>query len=87
MECAKHLKPCVLELGGKAPVVVRDFADSTGMLALTFPSKVLADANIAEAAKAIISGAMLHSGQACCATFSDQRNLNPAHRFACRPNG
>jgi len=23
MEAAKHLKPCILELGGKAPAVVR----------------------------------------------------------------
>ena len=26
MEAAKHLKPCVFELGGKAPSVVRDEA-------------------------------------------------------------
>ncbi|KAJ3748511.1 Aldehyde/histidinol dehydrogenase [Lentinula detonsa] len=50
MEAAKHLKPCVLELGGKAPVVV------------------LNDANIAEAAKAIVNGAFLHSGQICMST-------------------
>ncbi|KAF8056650.1 Aldehyde/histidinol dehydrogenase [Lyophyllum atratum] len=47
IEAAKHLKPCILELGGKAPVVV------------------LEDADIAEAAKAIVSGAMAHSGQVC----------------------
>ncbi|KAJ3720157.1 aldehyde dehydrogenase [Lentinula raphanica] len=50
IEAAKHLKPCVLELGGKAPVVVLD------------------DANIVEAAKAIVNGALLHSGQICMST-------------------
>ncbi|GAV99230.1 aldehyde dehydrogenase [Lentinula edodes] len=45
MEAAKYLKPCVLELGGKAPVVV------------------LNDANVTEAAKGIVHGALLHSGQ------------------------
>ncbi|KAG7097743.1 hypothetical protein E1B28_005064 [Marasmius oreades] len=50
MEAAKHLKPCVLELGGKAPAVV------------------LNDANVQEAAKAIVTGAMLHSGQICMST-------------------
>ncbi|KAF7426749.1 hypothetical protein PC9H_009118 [Pleurotus ostreatus] len=47
MEAAKYLKPCVLELGGKAPVVV------------------LRDANIKEAARSIVFGAMAHSGQVC----------------------
>ncbi|KAF9489684.1 aldehyde dehydrogenase [Pleurotus eryngii] len=47
MEAAKFLKPCVLELGGKAPVVV------------------LSDANIREAARSIVFGAMAHSGQVC----------------------
>jgi len=50
IEAAKHLKPCVLELGGKAPVVVLD------------------DANIHEAAKAIIHAALMHSGQICMST-------------------
>jgi len=50
IEAAKHLKPCVLELGGKAPVVVLD------------------DANIDEAAKAIVHAAFLHSGQICMST-------------------
>ncbi|KAK7047884.1 hypothetical protein VNI00_006212 [Paramarasmius palmivorus] len=50
MEAAKHLKPCVLELGGKAPAVV------------------LNDANVQEAAKHILTGAMLHSGQICMST-------------------
>ncbi|KAJ4483628.1 aldehyde dehydrogenase domain-containing protein [Lentinula aciculospora] len=50
IEAANHLKPCVLELGGKAPVVV------------------LHDANITEAAKAIVHGALLHSGQICMST-------------------
>lgn len=44
-EAAKYLKPCVFELGGKAPAVV------------------LEDADIEHAARAIISGAMLNSGQ------------------------
>ncbi|KAF5356532.1 hypothetical protein D9758_008271 [Tetrapyrgos nigripes] len=50
MECAKHLKPCILELGGKAPAVVLDDADLTA------------------ASKAIMMGAMLHSGQICMST-------------------
>ncbi|KDR72513.1 hypothetical protein GALMADRAFT_252630 [Galerina marginata CBS 339.88] len=50
MEAAKYLKPCVLELGGKAPAIV------------------LNDANISEAAKAIVSSSMSHSGQICMAT-------------------
>ncbi|KAI0919058.1 hypothetical protein AcW1_003467 [Taiwanofungus camphoratus] len=49
-EAAKYLKPCVFELGGKAPVVV------------------LEDADIARAAKAITSSALLHSGQICMST-------------------
>ncbi|KAJ7148632.1 Aldehyde/histidinol dehydrogenase [Mycena crocata] len=50
VEAAKHLKPCVLELGGKAPSVV------------------LNDASIPDAAKTIVYGAMLHSGQICMST-------------------
>ncbi|KAI0265678.1 aldehyde dehydrogenase [Gloeopeniophorella convolvens] len=49
-EAAKHLKPCVLELGGKAPSVV------------------LADADIDLAARAIVHGALLFSGQICMST-------------------
>ncbi|KAJ7042781.1 Aldehyde/histidinol dehydrogenase [Mycena alexandri] len=49
-EAAKHLKPTVLELGGKAPAVVLD------------------DASIPDAAKAIVFGAMLYSGQICMST-------------------
>jgi len=49
-EAAKYLKPCVFELGGKAPCVV------------------LNDADLDDAAKAIVSGAMLHSGQICMST-------------------
>ncbi|KAI0831987.1 aldehyde dehydrogenase [Trametes gibbosa] len=49
-EAAKHLKPCVLELGGKAPVVV------------------LNDADVPRAARAIVSSALLHSGQICMST-------------------
>ncbi|KAI0070615.1 aldehyde dehydrogenase [Panus rudis PR-1116 ss-1] len=49
-EAAKHLKPCVLELGGKAPSIV------------------LNDATLDVAARGIIAGAFLHSGQTCVAT-------------------
>ncbi|KAI0698465.1 aldehyde dehydrogenase [Cytidiella melzeri] len=50
MEAAKHLKPCVLELGGKAPAIVLD------------------DANIDAAARCIVSGAFVGSGQGCIGT-------------------
>ncbi|RDB18697.1 Salicylaldehyde dehydrogenase [Hypsizygus marmoreus] len=50
IEAAKYLKPCVLELGGKAPVVVLD------------------DADVTQAAKAIVFGSMVHSGQVCMST-------------------
>ncbi|KZT41562.1 aldehyde dehydrogenase [Sistotremastrum suecicum HHB10207 ss-3] len=49
-EAAKWLKPCVFELGGKAPAVVLD------------------DANVHDASRAIVHGAMLHSGQICMST-------------------
>ncbi|KAH9934270.1 aldehyde dehydrogenase domain-containing protein [Fomitopsis serialis] len=50
VEAARHLKPCVLELGGKAAVVV------------------LEDADLETAAKAIVFGALLNSGQICIST-------------------
>jgi len=49
-EAAKHLKSCVFELGGKAPVVV------------------LADADIEQASRAIVSGGLFFSGQICIST-------------------
>ncbi|KAG7447024.1 aldehyde dehydrogenase [Guyanagaster necrorhizus] len=49
-EAAKYLKPCVFELGGKAPSIV------------------LNDADIDAAAKGIVSGALLYSGQICMST-------------------
>ncbi|KAI0075312.1 aldehyde dehydrogenase [Panus rudis PR-1116 ss-1] len=49
-EAAKHLKPCVFELGGKSPAVV------------------LNDADIENAARAIVSSATWHSGQICMST-------------------
>ncbi|PSR88857.1 hypothetical protein PHLCEN_2v5006 [Hermanssonia centrifuga] len=49
-EAAKYLKPCVFELGGKAPAVV------------------LNGANVEAASRAIVSGAMNHSGQMCIST-------------------
>jgi acyl-CoA reductase-like NAD-dependent aldehyde dehydrogenase len=66
MEAAKHLKPCILELGGKGPAIVRIASASipvkrwlTGLIA----TQVLEDADISEAARAIAYGAMAHSGQ------------------------
>ncbi|EIN08992.1 aldehyde dehydrogenase [Punctularia strigosozonata HHB-11173 SS5] len=49
-EAAKYLKPCVFELGGKAPAVV------------------LEDADLDEAARSLVYGSMLHSGQICMST-------------------
>jgi len=49
-EAAKYLKPCVFELGGKAPAVILD------------------DADIDAAARAVVQGAMQHSGQICMST-------------------
>jgi acyl-CoA reductase-like NAD-dependent aldehyde dehydrogenase len=47
---ARHLKPCLLELSGKAPLVV------------------LADADLAAAAKAAAQGAFFNQGQICMST-------------------
>lgn len=66
IEAAKNLKPCVLELGGKAPVIVR-LAYPEYLFCLTL-SKVLDDANINEAAKAIVQAGFLHTGQICMST-------------------
>jgi len=49
-EAAKYLKPCVFELGGKAPAVV------------------LNDADINVAARGLVAGAMVFSGQLCVST-------------------
>ncbi|TCD71815.1 hypothetical protein EIP91_003158 [Steccherinum ochraceum] len=49
-EAAKYLKPCVFELGGKAPVLVLDDADTE------------------QAARAIVSSAVMNSGQICMST-------------------
>lgn len=48
--CAEHLKPMLLELSGKAPLIV------------------LADADIAEAARAAVFGAFYNQGQICIST-------------------
>ncbi|KAH8093260.1 aldehyde dehydrogenase [Cristinia sonorae] len=50
IEAAKYLKPCVFELGGKAPVVVLDDADTE------------------QASRAIVSSAIMNSGQICMST-------------------
>ncbi|KAI0265688.1 aldehyde dehydrogenase [Gloeopeniophorella convolvens] len=49
-EAGKHLKPCVFELGGKAPSVV------------------LSDADPDAAARGIVFGGLVHSGQICMST-------------------
>ncbi|KAI0919057.1 hypothetical protein AcW1_003468 [Taiwanofungus camphoratus] len=61
-EAARYLKPCVFELGGKAPVLV------------------LEDSDIAHAARAITSSALVHSGQICMSTerVIVQRKVAPA---------
>lgn len=46
----KHIKPVVLELGGKAPTIV------------------MADADLAAAAKGCVLGSFLHAGQICMST-------------------
>ncbi|PYH40981.1 aldehyde dehydrogenase [Aspergillus saccharolyticus JOP 1030-1] len=48
--CAMYLKPVVLELGGKALIII------------------LEDANLEEAVKAAVFGAMQHQGQVCIST-------------------
>ncbi|KAI0315597.1 aldehyde dehydrogenase [Amylostereum chailletii] len=50
LECAKQLKPCILELGGKAPAVV------------------LADADIEQAARGLVAGGLMNTGQVCMST-------------------
>jgi acyl-CoA reductase-like NAD-dependent aldehyde dehydrogenase len=69
MEAAKHLKPCVFELGGKAPVVVCMFTNFIGYNPnIWLVAQVLDDADIDAAAEAIVFGALLHSGQLCIST-------------------
>lgn len=51
-QCGQHLKPCILELGGKAPVIVSQHAKD----------------NLDSAVKGIIYGALIHSGQVCMST-------------------
>lgn len=60
------MKPCVFELGGKAPVIV-----SLQVLILNAPRnahstpKVLDDTDVERAANAITFSALLFSGQIC----------------------
>lgn len=65
-EAAKHIKPCVLELGGKAPAIVMFPVDFFSFHLLNSWLKILNDADITDAAKAVVFGAMFNSGQASC---------------------
>lgn len=51
-ECGKHLKQCILELGGKAPVIVSEHARD----------------NLESAAWGVVFGSLVHSGQVCMST-------------------
>jgi len=67
-EAAKYLKPCVFELGGKAPAVVSTYNLIRQMPTESQNRQVLNDADIEEASKAIVFGAMMNSGQVCMST-------------------
>lgn len=72
MECGRQLKQCVMELGGKAPVVVlegrlvftrcwwQSLEATAKLILLNLPST---DANLEEAANGIVFGALVNSGQ------------------------
>lgn len=51
-ECGRNLKQCILELGGKAPVIVSEHAKD----------------NLESAAWGVVFGALVHSGQVCMGT-------------------
>lgn len=51
-ECGKNLKQCILELGGKAPVIVSEHAKD----------------NLESAAWGVVFGSLVHSGQVCMST-------------------
>lgn len=51
-QCGQNLKPCILELGGKAPVIVTENAKD----------------NLHSAAWGIVFGSLVHSGQVCMGT-------------------
>lgn len=48
-ECGRHLKQCIFELGGKAPVIVSQHAKD----------------NLESAAWGVVFGSLVHSGQVC----------------------
>ena len=51
-QCGQYLKPCVLELGGKAPVIISKHAKD----------------NLEAAASGAVFAALVHSGQVCMST-------------------
>jgi acyl-CoA reductase-like NAD-dependent aldehyde dehydrogenase len=67
-EAAKYLKPCVFELGGKAPAVVSHHNMIRNISPELQDRQVLNDADVEEASRAIVFSAMVNNGQICMST-------------------